>query len=246
MIKELTMSLALLQPISSPVIYDYRDEIPSTKTLVTSATTIKGYQEENKDDFDNVYDAYTYLMYIYNQEKNYNISPVKLLALPYYVDYPQTVFLSSSSISTMSYSVITSLSVTLSKSVEASAGVNFGIVSGKIVTGLGKSLTGTLSYSFTYETSTISTTGTQIYVDGVNNKFGVYAMAYCAVNCSRYYVQLCQQKVANYYSNNPTILDVTYTDSQIAIPSYENSYLVKTFYFENLDEYSNWVSEWGL
>ncbi len=188
--------------------------------------------------------ADSYYLTIYKEKSN-GLTPLKLLTSPTYVTKQTTITFSESDQITTTFSGSKTLSVGLTSKVTAELDRK-GIVKlgGEISTSYDQDLT----YGYQYSNTNISLLSESIYIDGVNNKYGVYAYAFCSTSSISYYATYSHSRYTNYDQDGKYQTRLLYEncDGRFSLGDRKSTYINHLYYFESLSAYEQFCSDWGL
>lgn len=223
------------------VVRDYaKRDMASGASLVYSKSLL--IPDESKK-IDKVADYYN--LNIYCESSEDEIVPLKFIFDPEIVESQITLTFSQSEEIKIDYQGSASFDLGLSKNIRGEIDL-LGLAKIKKEIGLSSNLN--LSFGYNYSRSKVKFRSSSIYVDGINNKFGVYAYAYCTTNASKYYAHYLHMNYSNYDEQDMyrTYMLIEQVDGHFYLANSNSNFANKLFYFETIEEYNEFCYKWGL
>lgn len=223
------------------VIKDYaKKDMDSGATLVYSKAEVVPDESQKGSKIADSYD-----LRIYCESINNELIPLKFISTPNYVTKISTLSFSQSEQTTKKYYGSASIDLGLSKNAGAEIDLS-GLAKVKEEITISANLN--LSFGYRYSNTHIESETFSIYIDGVTNKFGIYAYAYCSSSGSKYYANYVHMNYSNYDQQDiyKTYFLIERVDGHFFLPNSGSTFCNYLYYFETLNEYNDFCSKWSL
>ena len=186
-----------------------------------------------------VADCYGLTLY---KESQSELTPLEFITSPTFINKKETLSVSESIQISKSYSASKSVENSFNK--KASGGIELKGIA-KIGGEISTTSSVNLSYGYQYTVSNIRLNTETIVIDGVENKFGVYAFAYCAANATQYYAYYYHKRYSNYDqpARYQTLFLYENADTRFSLPNQNSHYANHLYYFETIAEYNNFCKK---
>jgi len=224
-----------LEPLSSN--FKAKRDIDENATYLGSAYVIKPVENSGSNMAD------YYVINVYKEEVN-ELTPLKIIGNGEAIESPTTLSYQIEDYKEETYTNTTEITTSLETTLEVKGSIPYvSEISTKISSNIGSSY----SVSFTETSTNVVKKSISVYVDGVSNKFGYYVYTLCTTASYKYYLYYYHKYYSNYnqLETYQTVLFAEDSDCHIYLSS-NNIYMNKLYYFSTLNEYNDFIIEWGL
>ncbi len=220
--------------------HEYANSHPSSGAIICFSDS-KIIPDESKTE-EKIADCYGLTIY---SESTSDLTPLKFITSPTYINKKETLLVSSSIQTTHSYSASKSIEESITK--KATAGIDIKGVA-KVGAEISTSQSINLAYGYQYSVSNINLISESIYIDGIENKFGIYAYAFCATSATQYYAYYYHTRYSNYDQSSMYQTTFLYenADVRFSLPNQNTHYSNHLYFFETTDSYNSFCNQWNL
>jgi len=215
------------------------DMEPNATLVYSKSETIP----DESSELNKIADYYQLKVYC---EKDYPSTaiPLAIVGYPIEVFSPATIGWDKSNSETVTYSG----NVSLTKSIETNVQSEFdlkGFI--KLSAGIKSSTSVELSFGVSYSKTVSEETHYSMYIDGVENPFGIYVYCYSTLSASQYYVYYSHLRYNNYDKQEMYQTKLIYedVDSHVYLPG-NNAFLLKPFHLDNYSDYQDFINKYNL